>query len=35
MNARSSKELLDDYMFKLFTCVVDVDGDSYFEYNPG
>ena len=35
MNARSSKELLDDYMSKLFTCVVDVDGDPYFEYNPG
>lgn len=37
MNARSSKEdaLLDDYMSKLFTCVVDVDGDPYFEYSPG
>jgi hypothetical protein len=37
MTARSSKEdaLLDDYMAKLFTCVVDVDGDPYFEYSPG
>jgi hypothetical protein len=37
MNAGSSKEdaLLDDYMAKLFTCVVDVDGDPYFEYSPG
>lgn len=37
MNVRSSEEdaVLDDYMSKLFTCVVDADGDPYFEYNPG
>lgn len=36
VNAGASKEdaLLDSYMAKLFSCVVDKDGDSYFSYNP-
>lgn len=35
MNAGSSVEddLLDEYMSKLYTCVVDKDGDTYFEYD--
>lgn len=35
MKASSSEEdtILDDYMAKLLTCVVDKDGNSYFEYN--
>ena len=37
MDARSSEEdeLLDDYMSKLFACVVDENDEPYFEYDSG